>query len=421
MPSPFEAPLRRRHVLCCGALAACGLFSSLARSADDGERETSAAPPRAALPAAAQALADEAFEGLDGTQLWDVHAHLLGTGDAGSGCWLNPQLDSWWHPVEALRKRVILHGAGVAPRSQRIDLDYVLRLDSLTRDFPRGARWMLFAFDHAHDEQGAPTPGRTTFHVPDAWAAQVARRHPDSFGWVASIHPYRGDALRRLDDALAQGALAIKWLPSAMNIDLRDPRCAPFYERLARSRTPLIVHAGAEKAVPGAGRDELGNPLFVRAALRHGVRVIVAHCASLGRALDLDRHRPRECSAFELFARLMDEREWQGLLLGDVSALFQVNRDAAVWHTVLAREDWHPRLLHGSDYPLPCIAALVRLAPLVRAGVLDAEHVAPLESLRTRNPLLFDFVLKRVVTWRAATLDRAVFHTRSHFRTATPV
>jgi mannonate dehydratase len=60
------------------------------------------------------------------------------------------------------------------------------------------------------------------------------------------------------------------------------------------------------------------------------------------------------------------------LLIGDVSALFQVNRSAAVWRAVLAREDWHDRLLHGSDYPLPCVAPLVRLGPLVRAGVLDA-------------------------------------------------
>ncbi len=116
----------------------------------------------------------------------------------------------------------------------------------------------------------------------------------------------------------------------------------------------------------------------------------------------------------------MDESEWHGLLLGDVSALFQVNRDSAVWRTVLARQDWHARLLHGSDYPLPCIAPLVRLAPLVRAGVLDAEHVAPLEALRSYNPLLFDFVLKRVARWRGHALDRAVFHTATHFTPAIP-
>jgi mannonate dehydratase len=244
----------------------------------------------------------------------------------------------------------------------------------------------------------------------------VARQHTGRFSWVASIHPYRSDALARLERALTQGALAIKWLPSAMNIDLRDRRCIAFYERLQQARMPLIVHVGEEKAVPGAGREELGNPLLLRVPLAHGVRVIAAHCASLGDALDLDRRMPTPRPAFDLFARLMDEADGRKLLLGDVSALFQVNRSAAAWRTVLAREDWHDRLLHGSDYPLPCVAPLVRLGPLVRAGVLAADRVAGLEALRAHNPLLFDLVLKRSVSWRGRKLADAVFQTKAQFQ-----
>jgi uncharacterized protein len=411
LPPPIPASINRRHAMCCGAAAVGGLFTSLLDAAH-------AAAPRHALTGAARELVNQALSGLDGAQLWDVHAHLLGTGDAGSGCWVHPHLDSWWHPLEALRKRVILHGAGVDARSGRVDHDYVQRLASLTEDFPSGARWLLFAFEHAHDEHGAVRPGHTTFHVPDAWAAHVAQQHATRFGWVASIHPYRDDALSRLAQALAHGALAIKWLPSAMNIDLRDARCVPFYARLRRARAPLIVHVGEEKAVPGAGRDDLGNPLLLRVPLQHGVRVIAAHCASLGSALDIDRRVPTKRPSFELFARLMDEADWRTNLLGDVSALFQVNRASSVWHTVLARDDWHVRLLHGSDYPLPCIAALVQLGPLVRAGVLDRADVGALEAVRAHNPLLFDVVLKRRVRWRGARLADAVFETRRHFVTA---
>jgi len=400
--------MNRRHALCCGAAAVSGLFTSLLDAAP-----SDSTTPRT-MPAPTQALVDAAFEGIDASRMWDVHTHLVGIGDAGSGCWINPELDSWWHPMELARKHMILYGAGVSWRSRQIDLDYVQRLATLAADFPSGARWMLFAFDYALDDQGQRQLERTTFHVPDAWAASVAGRHGDRFGWVASIHPYGDDAAPRLTQALAQGAVAVKWLPSAMNIDLRDPRCESFYQVLARTRVPLIVHAGEEKAVPGAQRDDLGNPLLVRAALRHGVRVIVAHCASLGEALDLDQREPLERPAFDLFTRLMDEREWQGLLLGDVSALLLSNRDPAVWRTVLEREDWQPRLLNGSDYPLPCVAPLLRLAPLVRAGVLDAHDVDALEALREHNPLLFDFVLKRRVGWRGARLPADVFHTRDH-------
>lgn len=202
-----------------------------------------------------------------------------------------------------------------------------------------------------------------------------------------------------------------------MNIDLRDRRLRPFYERLAASRLPVIVHCGEERAVPGAGRDELGNPLLVRAALECGVRVVIAHCASLGTALDLDLKRPRLVPAFSLFARLMDE-DWGGRLLGDVSVVMQANRDPEVARKLMTRADWHPRLLHGSDYPLPGIPAAIRLPALVSADLLDAADAAPLERLREHNPLLFELALKRAVRWRGAPLSASVFATRPHFQRA---
>jgi mannonate dehydratase len=356
-----------------------------------------------------------AFAGLDPAALWDVHTHLLGTGDSGSGCRVDPRMTQWWHPVEALRKTAILQGACVPPGAPSVDRAYVARLARLADDFPPGARWLLYAFDSAHDDAGAERERWTTFHVPNTYAAQVAGARPERFGWVASVHPYREDALARLDQAIACGAVALKWLPSAMNIDLMAPRLAPFYARLAQSRLPLIVHCGEEKAVPGAGRDELGNPLRVRAPLQAGVRVIVAHCASLGEALDLDQRHPEPRPAFELFARLMDEPAWRGLLLGDVSALFQVNRSPEVWRTVLARGDWHERLLHGSDHPLPGVGPLYRLGPLVATGLLRPEDRPVLEALRQHNPLLFDLVLKRSLRWQGQGLADPVFDTRRHF------
>ena len=251
--------------------------------------------------------------------------------------------------------------------------------------------------------------------MPDAYARSVAETRPDRFGWVASIHPRREDALARLDRAIAGGALALKWLPSSMAIDLRDPRLRPFYDRLAAARLPLIVHCGEEHAVPGANRQDLGNPLLLREPLRHGVRVIAAHCASLGLAMDLDLPRPRPAPAFELFARLMDEPAWRGQLLGDVSAIFQFNRRPEVWRTVLRRQDWHDRLLHGSDYPLPGVLPLVRLPQLVRAGVLDERHVAPLGALRDHHPLMFDLALKRLARWQGQALGASVYATARHF------
>ncbi|MCH7342740.1 amidohydrolase [Pelomonas sp. CA6] len=412
--------MQRRHLLCCGAAAAGALFTGLMA----GGRALAAAGPECAASTLPPALREHAllarcWEGLDPGQLWDVHTHLLGTGDSGSGCRIDPRMTQWWHPVESLRRRVILRGACVAEDAPSIDRAYVQRLLQLAADFPEGARWMLYAFDEALDESGRPRPDWTCFHVPDHHAAGVAARHAQRFAWVASIHPLREDALARLDAALAGGAVALKWLPGSMAIDLRDARLRPFYDRLAASRLPLIVHCGEEKAVPGAGREDLGNPLLLREPLRHGVRVVAAHCASLGMALDLERPRPRPVPAFDLFARLMDEPAWRGQLLGDVSAVFQFNRRAEVWQTLLRRQDWHDRLLHGSDYPLPGVGPLYRLGGLVRAGLLAEADRPVLEAVRAHNPLLFDLLLKRRVRWRGQRLADPVFATRRHFERGT--
>jgi uncharacterized protein len=407
--------MNRRRALCCGALMGLGLFTSLNANAAALRN-----PCKGALPSALKnhPLVQAAFEGIDASKLWDVHAHLLGTGDSGSGCTVHESTNQWWHPVEVVRRMGILNAACVRDVPGTIDRAYMQRLQQLVADFPAGARWMLFAFDHAHGDDGRPAPENTTFHVPDAYAQRIASETPERFAWVASIHPYAPDALQRLTHAIAKGAVAVKWLPSAMNIDLRSPRCKAFYNQLAAARLPLVVHCGEERAVPGAGREELGNPLHVRVPLAAGVRVIMAHCASLGHATDTDRKSAPEVPAFELFARLMDERSHETLLLGDVSAVFQVNRRPEHQRRLLQRNDWHARLLHGSDYPLPGVWPLTRPQRLVKHGLLDEAAVPVLDAVREHNPLLFDFLLKRCVRNGAERFSPVVFHTANHFKSA---
>jgi mannonate dehydratase len=276
---------------------------------------------------------------------------------------------------------------------------------------PAGFRALVFAFDWARDEQGRPDRGRSTFYVPDGYCATLAERYPQYFRWAASIHPYDPAALDRFDAAVARGASAVKWLPSAQGIDPASARCDRLYERLARTRTPLITHAGNERAVHGFG-EALGNPLRLRRPLDRGVRVVVAHCASLGDGDDLDLGATKP--NFELFARLMDDPRYERTLAADISGVTQANRLDVV-ATLLARRDWHSRLLNGSDYPLPGVVPLVSLRQLAARGLLQAESVAALAELRNHNVLLFDFVLKRSLGNNGIGFARSVFETRPFF------
>lgn len=360
-------------------------------------------------------LVRAAFDGIDASQIWDTHVHLIGVGDNGTGIWVTPAMDSLAHPMQYAQKRFYLNAA-CAHGAPKLDIAYVDRLMRLQDEFPRGTRLMLLAFDYHYDHTGARREDLTSFHTPDAYALALAQRFPDRFAAIASVHPYRPDALDALDAAARQGARAVKWLPPAMGMDPASPRCDRFYAALARLRLPLLTHAGDELAVHGGDTQRFGNPLKLRRALDHGVTVIVAHCASLGNGVDLDKgaNGPR-VSNFALFARLMDEPRYEGKLYGEISAMTQSNRLGAPLDTLLQRSEWHSRLLNGSDYPLPAVMPIFSLRRMHARGYLSEADAAVLSELRRYNALLFDFVLKRTLALDGKRFAPAVFQTRRVF------
>lgn len=363
-------------------------------------------------------LVRAAWDGIDATKAWDCHVHLFGNGRGEPGIYLNPAFDRPATLAARVRRAFFLNAACAGEDEESLDAAVVRRIEHLADELPPGAKVMLLAFDHAHDADGRRRDDLSTFAVSDAYAARVARRRPDRFEWVASIHPYRRDATAALATAARSGARAVKWLPQAMGIDLAHPQSLAFYAALRRAGMPLLVHVGEEQAVEGAGRHELGNPLSLRHALDAGVRVVAAHCASLGESPDLDAEadpaKAPRARNLDLFARLMREPRYRALLHGDLSAVTQANRAAAV-PEILAADDWHGRLLNGSDYPLPAVMPVFSVRGFARAGLLDEAAVPVLEELRHVNPLAFDFTLKRSLAWRGRRLPPGAFETRPFF------
>ncbi|MDR2364334.1 MAG: amidohydrolase [Zoogloeaceae bacterium] len=372
---------------------------------------------RAGLPEALKASPwlTRVWQGLAPQTTWDCHAHLAGLGDAAdSGIQVASRLSSPLHPMLYAQYLSYINAACLEDFLGPTDENYVQRLLGQMADMPSGVKLVLLAFDHFHDDSGQPQPEASTFYVPDAYACKLARTYPQFFEWAASIHPYRPDAVDRLEAAAKEGARAVKWLPAAQNIDPADVRCAAFYAALARLDLPLVIHCGKEQAVHN---DKLhyGNPLLLRSALEIGARVVVAHCASSGDDADLDHGGRIRKSSFHLFSRLMEEAAWKGRLFGDISAVTLRNRKPEIIKTLLQRKDWHERLLNGSDYPLPGILPIVSLDALTRAGLLPREAVPDLKILREYNPLYFDLAVKRHLNWQGAYFSPQIFATRSFF------
>ncbi|PCI55862.1 MAG: amidohydrolase [Methylophilaceae bacterium] len=355
-------------------------------------------------------LMQQIWNGIDPAQVWDSHVHIVGTGDSGSGIWFNPNMDSWLHPVLKIQKQFYENGA--CADAANIDVSSITRMLNLAKEMPAGYKSLLFAFDWFHNENGKPNKENSIFYIPNAYAAKVASEHSQYFEWVASIHPYRDDAVDALEQAKAQGARAIKWLPPGMGIDPASPKCDAFYKKAVDLNLPIITHTGRESAIQG-GNQNHGNPLRLRRALDQGVRVILAHCASDGDDEDLD-HGNKRIKSLDLFARLMDTPDYRTLAYGEISAITLMNHAWTI-KTILARTDWHDRLVNGTDYPLPAIMPLINTRQLCNLGLLDSEHLPFLQTLKQYNPLMFDFAVKRLIRFNGISFDKKIFETRRIF------
>lgn len=351
----------------------------------------------------AKALIAKAWEGLDPSRVLDIHVHVVGTGVGGSGCFVGPRMSSLTSPIDYLKFAIYEQASGVTD-SDHCDLQYIDRLAGLISSEQPHGRALLFAFDQFHDENGTPVKENSEFYTPNEYVLQLAARHPELFVPCASVHPYRADAVEALTHAVKQGAVAVKWLPNAMNIDPSSGKCDAFYEAMKTLGVPLISHAGEERAVHAEERQRLGNPLHLRRALEHGVKVVIAHCAALGQNPDLDApeaNRPW-VDNFELFLRLMDEPKWERLLFGEVSAMTIVNRIGKPLERVVRDEKLQKRLMNGSDYPLPAINLLMQTGVVESHGFITAQERALLNQIDQHDPLLFDFVMKRTLRLRDA-------------------
>jgi predicted TIM-barrel fold metal-dependent hydrolase len=227
----------------------------------------------------------------------------------------------------------------------------------------------VLAFDAVYDADGSRDDARTHLYVSNDYVMQLAAKHPKMlFG--ASIHPYRRDAVEELERCVEAGAVLLKWLPLTQGIDPADDRCTPLYEALAHFGLPLLSHTGGETAMPCLD-SRLADPRLLEPALRRGVTVIAAHCAT--------RSAPWERCYLHEFVRMAKEHEH---LYGDTAALNLPSRCHA-WPTLLNDDAIRRKLIHGSDWPI------LSLPPL-RAGVAGMR-----EAFAERNWMRRDILIKK--------------------------
>jgi predicted TIM-barrel fold metal-dependent hydrolase len=223
-----------------------------------------------------------------------------------------------------------------------------------------------------HDPDGTPRDDLGSMYVPNDVVLGLAAAHPEFLAGV-SIHPARADAVDELNRCLERGAVLMKCLPNCQNIDPSDVRYRPFWERMAEARLPLLAHTGGEHTVPEVN-PALADPKLLRLPLECGVTVIAAHCGT--------KSGPTDADYFDDWVRMLGEFP---NLYGDISALVSLNRSAHLRDCL--RPEIEPRILHGSDFPVPVLGHRLWLQ-----GAFDWSTFRRLQ--RVKNPLERDWQFK---------------------------
>ena len=263
----------------------------------------------------------------------DMHVHVVGNGTGGTGCSL--RVTRWHRPLAAL----MLRHVGLPANAMTGDLDrlFIERLLEQVRSSSLSAV-VILAQDEVHDHQGRVMRDVGSFYVPNDYVLTLARQHPE-FLPAVSIHPARPDAMEELERCLGAGAVMMKCLPNCQNINCNDRRFIKFWERMAEARLPLLAHTGGEHTLPVV-RPDYADPRSLTLPLECGVTVIAAHSGTKSGLFDPEY--------FHVFVEMT--RQFPNLY-GDTSAFNVPIRGRHMLECL--REPVLPRLVHGSDYPVP--------------------------------------------------------------------
>jgi hypothetical protein len=116
---------------------------------------------------------------------------------------------------------------------------------------------VCLALDPVHDPDGTRREDRSHMWVDNAYVCRLRDELPQRVLPGASVHPYRRDFADEVRRWVDQGAVLLKWLPSAQAIDLAEPAVGTRMRELAHlgpggGPLPLLLHVGGEYAIPPA-------------------------------------------------------------------------------------------------------------------------------------------------------------------------
>ena len=264
----------------------------------------------------------------------DIHVHLMGIGDNGSGCRISKALQDgaqFRYLMNLLKLRV--PGKAVDTRYEEVLADQVASC-GLTKA-------AIIGQDAVYDTKGRPDWDRTSFYVPSDYVFDVVGRHAETMVACPSINPARADALDELQRCHAKGARLIKIHPPTQGVNIADKEYARFFQCCCHLNIVVLVHTGHEHSAPVIDKN-LASPRRLELALDQGCTVVACH-AGTGWITDSPDQLPEFVELLKRYPKL-----W-----GDTAVLGTAGRVRDFGRLLGDREFVRSRLIHGSDFPFP--------------------------------------------------------------------
>ena len=283
-------------------------------------------------------------------------------------------------------------------------------------------RVVCLALDPVYDIHGGRREDRSHVWVDNEYVLDLRRTIGKKVLLGASVHPYDPSFERRVTKCVGEGAVLLKWLPSAQQIDLADPRVLDRLRFLATAKDgkalPLLLHVGPEYAIPSIDErtksydflswtiwDRIGNAFRgkgkwiqprtkelrdnLRDGLDDGATIIFAHCGLPYFAPRLFRYLLEHSDLKEVREYLKDypESSTYGRCYADVSACVTPFR-RTYFNDI--RKLPPSSLLFGSDFPTPVFELSADLGEMIKdlKAVLNGQLervVIPQDNLLNVN------------------------------------
>jgi predicted TIM-barrel fold metal-dependent hydrolase len=308
----------------------------------------------------------------------DIHVHLFGTGDSGSGCRLSPKI------TDGLQFRSLKWALGIDKKGKTLDEGYRVALVEMLKTSGL-AKAAILGQDAVYDANGQPDWNRTSFYTPNDYVFKFTAQHSDLTVPCPSINPQRRDAIDELERVHTRGARLFKIHPPTQGVDVSDRKHTKFFKKCAELKMIVMVHTGHEHSAPVLDK-ELANPQRLELALDQGATVIACHCGT-GWPSDQSDQLPFFLNLLKHYPNL-----W-----GDTAVLGTPGR-VRDFYRLLDDPLTKSRLLHGSDFPFP-------IGP--GAFVERIGHETVQEISKETNWLRKDFLLKDALGIGQASAERA--------------